>query len=72
LRSTMEDIHFRHLAWIKSGIIMGTHFPIRFEKFVPLPENDYTQLKQDYSIVNILCRLGATIILPSKSFVFVD
>ena len=72
LRSVMQDPHFRHLVWVKSGIIAGTHFPVRFEKFVRLPENDYAQLKQDYSIVDIICQLGAIIILPSNSFVFVD
>jgi len=72
LRSVIQDTHVRHLEWVKSTMRAGTHCPVRVEKFVPLPENDYAQLKKEFRIVDILCEVGAEILLPTNTFEFVE
>ncbi len=71
LRHAAQDVHLRHLAWVKSGIEARTHFPIRFEEFVPLPEQDYAKLQREYTIVDMACQVGATVILPTEAFVII-
>ena len=66
-----SSVHLPHLAWVKSGIEAGTHYPIRFEKFVPLPKDDYADLEQDFFIVKVLCQAGAITVLPTESFVVI-
>lgn len=64
-------VHVPHLEWVKLGIEAGTHYPIRFEKYVPLPKEEYADLEQDFSIVKVLCQAGDIAVLPTKSFVVI-
>jgi hypothetical protein len=45
-----------------------THYPIRFEEVVPLSDDEYAELKQVYSIVEVSCRVRATTMVPSEAF----
>ena len=72
LRNLREDPYVRHLAWIKSAMDGGTYCPIRFEEVVPLPEKEYAKLKEEYMSVDIMCQVGAVIILPTYIFRFVE
>jgi hypothetical protein len=69
IRHLMDDSHVRHLAWVKSGMIAGIHYPVRFEKFVPLPEIDYAMLQRSFDIIDIVCHDAAVVILPTYTFV---
>ena len=58
-----------HLALIKSSIEAGTHYPIRFYEYTPLPEDEYAKLESDWHIVVITCQVGGISVLPTDSFV---
>ena len=64
-------IPLRRLEWVKSGIRERTHYPIRFDEIVPMPDEDYTKLKQKYATVDLVCRVGSIEILPTESFVVI-
>jgi hypothetical protein len=57
-----------HREWIYSGIEAGTHYPIRLDEVVPLSDDDYATLKEQYDIVSVLCEVGALTLLPTTSF----
>jgi len=58
-----------HLALIKSSMDAGTHYPIRFYEYVPLPEEEYAKLEQDWHLVYVSCQVGGISVLPTNSFV---
>src|SRR5688572_11502390 len=45
----------QHLALVKSSIEAGTHYPIRFYEYAPLPEDEYAKLEKDWFIVVVSC-----------------
>jgi hypothetical protein len=57
-----------HREWVYSGMAAGTHYPIRFDHVVPLSEDDYASLQEQYGTVRVSCRAGALMILPVESF----
>ncbi len=64
------DVHHDHLAWVKSGVNEGTRYPIRFEEVAPLSDEDYAKISREgYLHIYVSCQVGATTIVPTKSFV---
>jgi len=59
----------QHLALVKSSMEAGTHYPIRFYEYAPLPEDEYAKLEQDWHIVVVSCQVGGISVLPTASFV---
>ena len=65
------SVNSRHLAWVKSEMEAGTHYPIKLAEFVPLPEDEYAKLQQEFPTVTVLSQVGTLMILHSKTFVVV-
>jgi hypothetical protein len=60
------SVNPRHLAWVKSEMESGTHYPIKLTEFVLLPADEYAKLKQDFLTVTVLSQVGAFVILPLR------
>ena len=57
-----------HLALVKSSMAAGTHYPIRFDEYVPLPEDEYASWEKDFSLILVSCQVGRIKVLPADSF----
>ncbi len=57
-----------HREWVHSGMKAKTHFPVKFNEVVPLSDDDYVTLKEQYESVLVSCQTGALMILPIESF----
>ena len=65
------NVHPGHLAWVKSVMEARTSYPIKFDEIVPLSDDDFAKLEQEYLVVEVSCQVGGTMILPTKSFVII-